>query len=484
MLQKQLPNILLILGDQHRYDCIGYSGIYPVRTPNLDKLAIEGMWFTNAYTPLPVCCPSRQAMLTGRRPETFGAYWNYTSGIRVQSLSPDDYTWIKHIRDIGYQTAHIGKWNISPDYGPAFYGFKDYISDGEYNEFRNKKYPDIKFNNGYFGETDPVPVEDSHTHWLANKTIKLMESYSTNASPWMISLNFTEPHLPCRPSEPFASMYNPTSVPMWPSFKDNLENKPYIQKQQLLSWGVENFTWDDWAPIVARYYSVISQMDDAIGRIMEKIDSLGLKNNTIIIYTADHGDMCGSHRMMDKHYVLYDDIVKVPFIVRWPKKVKGGEIQNNFICNALDLAPTVVDIVKSCKNEEAGNNEIGARDLKSHFQGRSILPLLRGDNVDDWRNFIVSTYNGQQFGLYTQRMIRTNSWKYIWNCTDVDELYNLEDDPHELNNLINKAKKDENLRNVLEQLRKLLYLELLKDKDGLIINNEWAKNQLIQQKKL
>ncbi|NMB97525.1 MAG: sulfatase-like hydrolase/transferase [Clostridiaceae bacterium] len=514
-LPNNLPNVLLILADQHRYDCVGYSNICHIRTPNLDKLAKEGVWFTNAYTPTPVCCPSRQSMLVGRRPETFGAFWNYTSGISVKSLSPDEYTWVKHIRENGYITAHIGKWNINPDYDPNYYGFDNYISDREYIDFRKEKYPEIKFSNGYFGEIDPVPVEDSHTHWLANKTIELIEQYdnknknSGDKSPWLISLNFTEPHLPCRPSEPFASMYNPSSIPMWPSFEENFENKPYIQRQQLLSWGIENFSWNDWAPIVSRYYGIISQMDDAIGRIMDKIDAMGLNDNTIIIYTTDHGDMCGSHRMMDKHYVLYDDIVKVPFIVRWPKKIKGGAKQENFICHSLDLPPTIIDIVELCKkvgtsgsgmsnsrvcdiekqsnnnnNNNSSSNNNNGNNLKDRFQGRSLVPLLKSENVGNWRNFVVSTYNGQQFGLYSQRMIRTNNWKYIWNCTDIDELYNLDEDPYELNNLIKEADQNEKLNVMLKKLRMLLYEELLKDEDDLVVNNEWVKNQLVRQNKL
>jgi len=505
------------MADQHRYDCVEYSGIWPIKTPNLDKLASEGVWFTNAYTPTPVCCPARQSMLVGRRPETFGALWNYTFGMSVKSLNPDEYTWVKHIRERGYKTAHIGKWNINPDYNPNYYGFDYFILDGEYSKFRKEKYPEVKFTNGYFGEIDPVPVENSRTHWLAKKTVELIEQFneensnSCDGSPWMISLNFSEPHLPCRPSEPFASMYDPLSVPKWPSFDENFENKPYIQKQQLLSWNIENYTWDDWAPIVARYYGIISQMDDAIGRILNKIDELGLKNNTIIIYTTDHGDMCGSHRMIDKHYVLYDDIVKVPLIIRWPGKIKKGIKRDDFICHSLDLPPTIIELIELCekgqiygfeqecafvnemsecgkcnnnKNSNANNKVQYNRRLNARFQGKSILPLLLDGKVDDWRSFVVSTYNGQQFGLYSQRMIRTNKWKYIWNCTDIDELYNLDEDPWELHNLIYEAKYDKKISTLLKELRMLLYEELIKDEDDLVLNNEWLRNQLVRQKKL
>ena len=481
------PNILLILADQHRYDCIGYSNEYPIHTPNIDKLACEGMWFTNAYTPIPVCCPARQSLLNGRRPETFGALWNYNNGLKVSTLQPTDYTWVRGLKEHGYLTGHIGKWSISPEYNPNSFGFDDYISDREYSDFRKQKYPEIKFTNGFFGEKDPVPLEHSHTHWLAEKTIQMIErfsdinscsndaqinnheKYNNDSQPWLLSLDFSEPHLPCRPSEPFAGMYEPSSIPKWPSFEDNFKNKPYIQKQQLYSWGIENFTWNDWAPVVARYYAIISQLDDAIGRIINKLDSLGLADDTLVIYTADHGDMCGSHRMMDKHYVLYDDIVKVPLIARWPGVVKSGAVCSNFICHSLDIPPTMLDIVHI--------------ENKEFFQGNSLLPLLKGDgkgnSTNNLRQYAVSTYNGQQFGLYTQRMIRTEKWKYIWNTTDIDELYDLQEDPYELHNVIHETQYS----GMVAELRYLLYEELLKDKDGLVLGNEWLKKQLIGGKK-
>jgi arylsulfatase A-like enzyme len=460
------PNILLILADQQRYDCIGYSGIYPVHTPNIDRLAREGAWFSNAYTPIPVCCPARQSMLNGRRPETFGALWNYHGGLRIPALSPGEYTWVRDIKEHGYRTGHVGKWSINPEYGPHYYGFDDHVQDSEYRVFRSNTYPNVKFVNGFFGEIDPVPLEHSHTHWLADKTVQMMEKYAKGNRPWLISIDFSEPHLPCRPSEPYASVYKPSDVPMWPSFEENFINKPYIQKQQLYSWNIEDFTWDDWAPVVARYYGIVSQVDDAIGRIISKLDSLGLEENTIVIYTSDHGDMCGSHRMIDKHYVLYDDVARVPLIVRWPGAVKGGVICDDFICHSLDIPPTILEIAGMGKRE--------------YFQGKSFLPLLKGEKPDDWRNCAVSTYNGQQFGLYTQRMIRTKEWKYIWNTTDVDELYDLAKDPYELRNVIYEPQHKE----LVADLRYKLYEELVKDGDGLITGNEWMKNQLLGGKKL
>jgi len=447
---NKTPNILMIVSD-------------PVKTPNIDKLASEGMWFEKAYTPIPLCSPARQALLNGRRPETFGGLWNYHSCLQIPALEPDEYTWTKEIKELGYQEGYVGKWHVNPEYNPTNYGFDEYVSESDYSRFRKENYSHIRFDNGWFGEEDPVPLRHSRTHWMAESAIKLINKYK--GKPWHIRLDFSDPHLPCRPSNPFSQMYDSEKIPQWRSFADEFNKKPYIQKQQLLNWGVENYTWEDWAPIVARYYGIISQMDDAIGMVLDKLNELFLEEDTIVIYTTDHGDMCGGHKMMDKHYILYEDVVRVPFIIKWPGTIKAGSVCSKYVYNFLDIQPTLLEAV--------------GIEPKDFFHGQSLLPLLKGEDTPDWRNEIVSTYNGQQFGLYTQRMIKNDKWKYIWNTTDVDELYDMEIDPDELNNLINEEK----YFSVISKLRKKLYLILKSNDDGMV-KNEWMKKQLLDNKKI
>ncbi len=459
------PNILIIIADQQRYDCIGYAGIYPVATPNIDRLAEEGAWFTNAYTPIPICAPARQALLNGRRPETFGALWNYGIALNIPALSPNEYTWVRDLEDEGYQNSFIGKWGGNPNHGPLEYGFHRSVGVDEYWEYRKDKYPNIRYQEGWLGEIDPVPYEDNISHWLADRAIEDMEEFSANGDPWHIRLDFSGPHLPCRPSKEFAQLYKGEDIPPWPSFGESFHNKPYIQKQQLYSWNIENYTWEDWREGVARYYATISEIDHAIGKVLQRLEELGQAKDTLVIYTTDHGDMCGSHRMIDKHYILYDDVVRVPLILRWPGVIPPSTVREEFICHFLDIPPTILEII--------------GKEIPDFFIGRSILPLLRGDKVEGWRTEAVATYNGQQFGLYTQRMIRNNKWKYIWNTTDIDELYNLEDDPYELHNLIGQAE----YMPIISNLREKLYKTLIDEGDGLV-KSQWMKNQLLNNKKL
>ncbi len=459
------PNILHIMVDQQRYDCIGFSGDYPVLTPNVDRLASQGIWFSNAFTHIPLCSPARQSFVNGRRPESFGSLWNYNLGLKIPALEPKQYSWARELKALQYRTGYIGKWNVHPIHEPASYGYDYYIGPEQYERFIHERYPDVKYTASFMGERDPLPLEHARTHWMARQAIELMGIYASQNEPWHIRLNFSEPHLPCRPAGKFADMYAPENVPMWRSFNETFENKPYIQKQQLYNWEIQNYTWDDWAPIVARYYGVISQLDDAIGLVLAAVSELGIDDNTIVMYTADHGDMCGGHRMMDKHYIMYDDVVKVPLIIRWPKKIKPGQICDRFVYNLLDVPPTILEW-------------LGVK-VPDFFHGRSLVPLLNGQSGRDWRNEVVATYNGQQFGLYTQRMIRNNEWKYVWNTTDVDELYNLREDPEELHNVIYESRHS----GVLQQLRETLYCTLKEEGDTLV-DNMWMKNQLLKGSKL
>jgi arylsulfatase A-like enzyme len=463
---KRTPNILFILSDQHRYDCVGYSKDYPVKTPNIDRIASEGMWFTNAYTPTPICCPARQALVNGRRAESFGALWNYDITLKTSCLGPEEYSWAREVKGFGYRTGYLGEWHVNESYDPTAYGFDEYIdSRKSYERYRLEKYPEGRPIGDWRGGEDNAALEDTRTHWLAKKTEELIERYEAESSPWLIRLNFQEPHLPCNPAEPFSKMYKPEDIPMWRSFPDKLINKPYIQKQQLINWKVENYTWQDWAPIAARYYGMISQVDDAIGKVLHKLDEMGLAEDTIVIFSSDHGDMCGGHRMVDKHYILYDDVVKVPLAIKWPGVIKEGAVCDKFVYNCLDLPPTILEML--------------GLESKEFFHGRSMLPLLKEESAADWRNEVVSTYNGQQFGLYTQRMIRNSRWKYIWNTTDVDELYDLEKDPGELNNLIH----EEGCSEILAELRKKLYEELIRVQDGLVKTGS-LRVQLLEGRKL
>lgn len=457
---EERPNILIIVADQLRYDCVGYAKKYPVQTPNLDRLSRMGTSFHHAYSPQPICCPARQAMMTSRRPERDGLLWNYGICLETPWLPAKGEFWTRELKNAGYKSSYVGKWHVSPSDDPTAFGYDNFLDDVKYDEYRDMVFPGHSWENEFLGETDPVPVKDSRTHWLAGHAAELIKEYGKGDAPWHVRLDFPEPHLPCRPCLEFAQMYQASEIPRWEGFEEDFEGKPYIQKQQVYTWGMEDYTWDDWSQIAARYYAIISQMDDAVGKVIHTLEETGQLEDTLIIFTADHGDMCGSHRMMDKHYVMYDDVVRVPMIIACPGMFPAGIENDEFVMNCLDLGPTML--------EAAGIRALEGKD------GRSLIKMLKGCPDADIRQEAVSTYNGQQFGLYTQRMIRTKEWKYIWNTTDTDELYQMEEDPGELHNRIH----DPACEGIAAQYRKRLY-EILKNEGDGLVKTSWMKDQLL-----
>jgi arylsulfatase A-like enzyme len=458
------PNILFIQCDQFRYDCQGKTNPM-VKTPNIDKLTSEGMFFANAFTPIPTCCPTRQTFISGFWPEQHKGLWNYDITLPVALF--DEHTWTEDLKSSGYNQAYAGKWHVDPVKTPLDFGFNKYVSDTDYYLWRKTQnlpeaIPVIK-DFIWMGGMDPVSLEKTHTHWLAQKAIDQIKIFKNEGKPWHMRLEFVEPHLPNNPTAEFLNLYEVADIRPWGNFPDDLVNKPYIQKQQLYNWSIENYTWKEWSVYMQHYYAMISQTDDAVGRVLKALKELGLSENTIVIFTSDHGDAAGSHGLMDKHYVMYDEEVHVPLVIKWPGVVKPNSRSDKFVINSLDLSATIPQMA-------------GFEFMQS--QGSSLVPLLKGENPEKWRKYAFSNYNGQQFGLYVQRMIRNEKWKYIWNLTDIDELYDLVHDPWEMNNLIS----NNTYNKVLAELRHDLYNDLKNRKDPMASN--WAgEKQLLEGKK-
>ncbi len=452
-------NFLLINADQLRHDAVGYRGLRPVKTPNLDRLAGGSVEYHEAFTPLPVCSPARQSLLCGRHPDSFGAQWNYDF-MPTPKLNPD-WCWPRVLRNQGWNTGYLGTFHVLEGHDAREYGYQDYICSREHGPYLKEKYPDVEYTGGWLGCESPIPLEDSASHWLANRAVKLLEKYTADTKPWHLWVDFADPHLPCRPSKPFSEMYDPKDIPPWDGYGDTFEGKPYIHKQQTWSWDTENMTWEqDFAPMVARYFGLVSQVDDAVGRILDALRASGQWEDTVVVFTSDHGDMCGSHNMLDKHYVLYDDILRIPLLVKKPGV--PHRVSTEYIHNVLDIPASLPDWLGI------------ALPVQTHGH-----PIPLTAQQERGQESIVCTSNGQQFGLYTTRCIHTRKWKYVWNPTDIDELYDLEHDPGEKQNLISRK---ENLP-LVERLRKDLWQELCRHEDP-FITSPWVKHQLLDGKKV
>lgn len=456
------PNILLVHSDQHRFDCIGVNGHPQIQTPHLDRLAAGGMNFTQAFCPIPLCVPARNCLLNGQWPTEHLAITNYDWVTEAPRPAKEGLpTFSQTLRDANYRLGYVGKWHVHPERDPRDYGFHDYVPEGAYADWRLAHgLPPQPSQNRWFGELDPqISPQESRLAWGADQTIRLLRSYGAQQAPFFIRWDPSEPHLPNVVPEPYYSLYPPADIPPWLSFPDPLIGKPYIQAQQRRTWGLEGWGWDRWAPIVSRYLGEITLLDAQIGRILNTLDELGAAENTLVIYTSDHGDMCGGHGMIDKHFVMYDDVTHVPLIARWPGRIAPASQCNAFVSHSIDLASTFCDVAKTIVPET--------------FRGRSLVPLFAGA-TDNGRQTIFATYHGSQFGLYSQRMVRDHRWKYVWNATAEDELYDLDLDPGELNNqAVDAAHQD-----VLIRLRHGLVTWMEETRDGLL--NPWTRAQLLK----
>lgn len=451
------PNILLILSDQHRYDCLGCHGHPLLRTPHLDALAATGTDFTDAYCPVPLCTPARASLMTGAWPTRHLCIANPDTEAPRPPLETLP-MWSELLAQRGYGLDYIGKWHVDRQRDPTAFGFDRYVGEGAYGPYRDSiGRPITPPVSRWFGEADAsIEPGQSRLAWGADRVITMLGERGGGDQPFLIRWDPSEPHLPNRVPEPYATMYPLGSIEPWPSFAETFEGKPFIQQQQLRTWGIDDWSWEQWAPIVQRYLGEITLMDHQIGRVLAELDRLGLADDTIVIYSSDHGDMCGGHRMIDKHFVMYDDVMRVPLIVRWPGQTAGRS--DAFVSNGLDLAATLVDA--------AGAQTPGT------FQGVSLRPDAAG-RIHTGRDDIYGMYHGNQFGLYSQRMLRDRRWKYIWNATAEDELYDLQSDPAELHN----RATDPSCRQRLSDMRSRLVGWMERAEDRLL--NPWTRSQLL-----
>jgi arylsulfatase A-like enzyme len=452
----QYRNLVFLLADQLRHDAPGYAlgGRGLAKTPSIDRLAGRGIAYSRAYTPLPVCAPARQSLLSGRHPDSFGSFWNH-GFFHTPDFTPEA-TFTQRLAESGRKGGFVGKWDVARGTVPADFGFDAfYCGKAEYAAYFDRRYPKLSFEGGWMGCESPVAVEDADTHFYARNAADFIRAQGNE--PFFLWVDFGVPHLPCRPSAPFSTMYKSEDIRPWPGYDDPKENKPYTHKQQTLNWRLESVPWTEMAGQVARYCGVVSQLDDAIGLIVRALEESGRLDDTLIVLTSDHGDMCGNHRMFDKHNSMYDDIVRVPLVL-----------------SGTSLSPHVSDaLVSNCLDVPL--SMCGLMGLPPLPHGHGVpLPLER----EKPRRFVSSSSNGQQFGFFNTRMLTDGRYKYVWNLTDVDEFYDAGTDPGECHNLI----YDRALSEKINEFRMHLYQDLTAHGDPFA--SGWLAPQLLEGRKI
>jgi arylsulfatase len=401
MNNHEQPNIILYISDQQRQDCVGAYGNDTICTPNIDRLARDGTRFTNMYSQFPLCGPSRACFITGQYPQAHSVYFN---GVPIPAHAP---RLPRALQACGYRTAQVGLFNIEPRAG-HYHGYDVFrFEAAEYPEWAaSRGYPGVlrhgekrKKPREFYGALD-YPAEHHAARWVADTSIEVMEQEKD--APFFLEINERFPHLPYVAPEPYATMYDPDEVYIAPSVSREREDFQSIKEMHAI------------------YYGMISLVDESFGRVLDAVDRLGIADNTVVIFTTDHGDMIGHHDDWAK-WALYDDDARLPFIMRYPDHLQAGSVIDGLV-EQIDLFPTIADLA-------------GA-DVPRGVQGKSIMPILEGGECGKDAVFGYQSYDEYPAGIRECRqMVRTKSWKLIHKPYGESLLFNMEKDPHEMTNL-------------------------------------------------
>ncbi|GAB3462133.1 sulfatase-like hydrolase/transferase [Streptomonospora sediminis] len=452
-------NLLFLMTDQHRVDTLGCYGNPHVATPNIDRLASTGTRFDRCYTPTAICTPARASLLTGQAPFRHRLLANYERNVGyLEDLREDAFTFPEALREQDYQLGLIGKFHGGTHRNAASYGFDGPDLQGWHNPVDHPDYL------AYLQErdlppyriTDPVrgttpngnpgnllaarlqqPVEATFEYYLASRAIEQLEKYAADGRPFFLANHFFGPHLPYLLPDEYYDLYDPDLVELPPSIAETFEGKPSVQQNYSAHWTFDTMPIEVTRKLIAVYWGYVTLIDEQIGRILDRVDELGLTDDTAVFFTADHGEFTGAHRLHDKGPAMYEDIYRIPGIVRVP----GAEpqVRDEFV-TLTDCTATIL--------------ELAGCDTSAAVDSRSLLPLIRGEQPD-WPAELLAEFHGHHFP-YPQRMIRDDRYKLIVNPESVNELYDLHADPHELSNRYPHPEMAETRRRLMRRLYDLL----------------------------
>ncbi|MCF7944231.1 MAG: sulfatase-like hydrolase/transferase [Spirochaetia bacterium] len=488
-------NILFIMTDQHRLSAVGAYGETPCRTPHIDSIAEEGVLFRNAYTVCPVCSPARGSIMTGVYPHTHGISANLDEiGCSCHELMDSPSLLPRKLQESGYGTGYTGKWHLcNKDQSPfspriisglpknvGFEKGENFPGHGEAGE-QYPEYLQWLLDKGYENKVLPwsestkpirngfnildIPTEYTVPGFLADSAIQMMSTFREEGRPFFISLDFWGPHNPYHVTQEFIDLYKDVTIPPWPNYEWPSREIPGPHHVKI-HWEKEKYTWEDWETAVKYYYARTSMIDSQIGRLLDYMRSKGFLENTDIIFTADHGETLGSHgSLLDKGWNHFEEIQRIPFIIRFADGRHRGSERDEFISN-VDIYPTVCDLA-------------GADYDDSLIHGSSIIPLLENKDTSKtyWRDTVVTEFLGLG-GLGTSmKTIRKGNIKYGCNISGFeDELYDLLEDPYEIDNKIHNPA----YRKIAEDMKKELIRWMKRTDDQALRSFLWREGYNIE----
>jgi arylsulfatase A-like enzyme len=441
------PNILFILLDDLRWDAVGYAGHPHVRTPDIDRIAHEGVNFRNVFSTTSLCSPSRGSLLTGLYAHRHGVTNNFTELPATLDTFP------KMLQQAGYATAYVGKYHMGEDNDAPRPGFEYFVTHKGQG-----KYFDTEFNfNGERREVKPgyytAVVTDIALDWL---------NRDRGGKPWLMILGHKAPHSFYTPESKHAHAFDDVRV-TYPASAFALEKKPGWIKDRLYTWhGIYGplFDWrkkfpddraeavKDFENMVHAYWGTILSVDESVGRLRSWLEQRGQLDNTIVVFVGDNGLLEGEHGMVDKR-TMHEPSIRIPMAVRYPGLTTTAKVIDQQVLT-VDMAPSLLELA-------------GARAL-ANVDGRSWVTLVKSGDPN-WRKSWFYYYNYEQQFPYTPniRGVRTETWKYIHYPEGegrpdrhMAELYNLQNDPGELTNLIDVAEHAPAVEQLKAELSRLM----------------------------
>lgn len=449
------PNILFIMADDHAKQAItAYGGIYDeyAQTPNIDRLADEGMIMRNVFCTNAICGPSRAAILTGKYSHINGYYKNESGG----QFNPDQWTFPEELHNAGYQTALFGKWHLGSE--PRGFDYFKYHEGGGQQGF---------YWNPVYNQNGEIVTEKGYaTNLTTDFALEWLKQATTKDQPFCMLLQYKAPHRNWEPDAKYVNLWEDMEMPYPETYNDNYKGRENtagdtdmtmddfnrkdmklippdeLKGKALTQWyqfgnkrgeivysdktktPEENRNWK-YQTYIKDYLACIRSVDDNVGRVLDYLDENGLTENTIVIYTSDQGFYLGEHGWFDKRF-MYEESLQMPFLIRYPKKIKAG-MENKDIITNIDFAPTLLEAAGIVKPTEV--------------QGNSFFKNLSGETPSDWPTSMYYHYYEFPFWHHVQPHygIRNKRYKLIhfYYSMDLWEFYDLEKDPNELNNQIN-----------------------------------------------
>jgi len=433
------PNFVLIVGDQHHFRHLGCYGHPVVRTPNLDRLAAEGVRFANAFCQAPLCMPSRSSFLTGLYPHA-------TRVMRNPNALPEDIPTLTEIlQDNGYDCAGVG--HIGGEGLDRGMRYKFDLPDEPIRSAWALEMKTIVKDAGAIRPTDVGRLDLPEDELADTKTVNLAIEYLERhrCEPFYLNVNFYNPHPPYFIHEPYYSMYDPAAVVLPENFRDSLEGKPSNMPATRIAQGVGEVTEEEARRALAVFYGKVSCVDDQVGRLVAALERLKLMDDTVIVYMADHGDYAAEHGLFCKTGEFYEPMIHVPLMLRGPEGMFPRGRRAEGLVELVDMAPTILDLaglatpghMHGCTRRAlaAGRTEEGARLAMSEILGKGSSCTREYDHAELGMAKQGAYGSGNVSHEVTGMMVRTATHKLCFYDDGFVELYDLERDPWEMNNV-------------------------------------------------